>query len=72
MPADFSGEDVVERHMARLGRDPLMQSIRDSVLGKAGSPDLDAALKEYGARLPKALEPQNPRNRVPRPERRTR
>lgn len=46
---DFSGEDVVERHMARQGRDALMQGIRDAAQCRLGSPDLDAALKEYGA-----------------------
>lgn len=35
--------------MARQGREPLLQSIRDAALCSRGSPDLDAALKEYGA-----------------------
>jgi len=44
--ADFSGDDVVERHMDRLGREPLLQTIRDA----AGyqNADLDRVLKEYG------------------------
>ena len=44
--ADFSGEDVVERHMERLGREPLLQTIRDAAQHK--SSDLDNVLKEYG------------------------
>ena len=43
---DFSGDDVVERHMDRLGREPLLQTIRDAAGYK--NADLDRVLKEYG------------------------
>ncbi len=51
--ADFSGDDVVERHMDRLGREPLLQTIRDA----AGyqNADLDRVLKEYGERIRPSL-----------------
>ena len=46
LSADFSGDDVVERHMERLGREPLLQTIRDAAGYK--NADLDNVLKEYG------------------------
>lgn len=47
--ADFSGEDVVERHMLRLGRgrEPLLESFRAAA--RASDGDLEDVLKEYGA-----------------------
>ena len=46
--ADFSGENVVERHMERLGRDALLSSIREAADFHSKT-DLDVVLKEYGA-----------------------
>lgn len=46
-PADFSGEQVVQRHMTRLGRESLYTKIESATV--AGSrTDLELVLQDYG------------------------
>lgn len=45
--ADFSGEQVVQRHMSRLGRELLYHRI-EAASGTADRKALDLVLQEYG------------------------
>lgn len=46
--ADFSGEQVVQRHMSRLGRELLYHRI-EAASGTEDRKALDLVLQEYGA-----------------------
>ena len=48
MYADFSGEQVVQRHMSRLGRELLYHRI-EAASGTSDRKALDLVLQEYGA-----------------------
>ena len=48
MHADFSGEQVVQRHMSRLGRELLYHRI-EAASGTSDRKALDLVLQEYGS-----------------------
>ena len=56
MLADFSGEQVVQRHMSRLGRELLYHRI-EAASTMADRKGLELVLQEYGKSL--LLEPLN-------------
>ena len=54
--ADFSGEQVVQRHMSRLGRELLYHRI-EAASGTEDRKALDLVLQEYGALYSLVLKP---------------
>lgn len=55
--ADFSGEQVVQRHMSRLGREALCDRI-ETATGSGSRSDLELILQDYGGLDASCMHPE--------------